>query len=173
LFDLGSHLIDQALHLFGAATHVYAELDRRRAGVESDDDVFIALTHANGVRSHLTASYLAAHQAARMRVLGERGAYVKQHADVQEAALRAGGRPTASEWGVEPQEMWGVWSDGVSERRIRSESGAYQQYYAQIATALRNGAPPPVDANDALSGLIIIESARRSAGERRFVEILL
>jgi scyllo-inositol 2-dehydrogenase (NADP+) len=171
LFDLGSHLIDQALHLFGAATHVYAELDRRRAGVESDDDVFIALTHANGVRSHLAASYVAAHHAPRMRVLGERGAYVKQHPDMQEAALRAGGRPTASGWGEEPQEAWGVWSDGVSERRIRSELGAYQQYYVKIATALRDGAPPPVDANDALNGLTIIEAARRSASERQLIAI--
>jgi predicted dehydrogenase len=171
LFDLGSHLIDQALHLFGAVTHVYAELERRRAGVASEDDVFVALTHASGVRSHLWASYLAAHHAARLRVLGERGAYVKERPDVQEAALRAGARPTAPDWGEEPQEAWGSWSDGANERRIPTERGAYQQYYAQIATALRKGAPPPVDAHDALVGLTTIEAARRSASERQVIAI--
>ena len=53
LYDLGSHLIDQALVLFGPASHVYAELDRRRESVEVDDDAFVALTHISGVRSHL------------------------------------------------------------------------------------------------------------------------
>jgi scyllo-inositol 2-dehydrogenase (NADP+) len=171
LFDLGSHLIDQALHLFGSVTHVYAELDQRRVGVASDDDVFIALTHASGVRSHLWASYLAAHHAPRLRVLGERGAYVKQHPDLQEAALRSGSRPDAPGWGVEPQSQWGAWSDGVSERVVPSEPGAYQSYYAHIARALRDGSPPPVDARDAVSGLQIIDAARQAAHEHRVVTV--
>ena len=70
LYDLGTHLIDQALHLFGPVTDVYAELDRRRPGMQVDDDVFLALTHASGVRSHLSATTLSAQPLARMRVLG-------------------------------------------------------------------------------------------------------
>jgi len=77
LFDLGSHLIDQALVLFGPATRVYAELDRRRPGVSVDDDSFLALTHASGVMSHLWMGALVAQLAPRFRVLGDRAGYTK------------------------------------------------------------------------------------------------
>ena len=173
LYDLGSHLIDQALHLFGRVTHVYAELEIRRPGLAVDDDVFIALTHANGVRSHLWTSYAAAHRGPRMRVLGERAAFVKQGADMQEAALRAGERPDRPGWGEEPRACWGVLSDGVEERAVASERGAYQNYYVEIARALRDHTPPPVDPEDAVAGLEIMEAARKSATEHRVVALPL
>ena len=117
LYDIGAHLIDQALYLFGPAEAVYAELDIRRKGVEADDDVFVALHHRSGVRSHLWASVLAAEPGLRMRVMGDRGAYVKEFGDGQEAALRAGGRPDESGWGEEPPERWGKFSDGTRGKR--------------------------------------------------------
>ena len=80
LYDLGSHLVDQALTLFGPAASVYAESDVRRAGAGADDDTFIALTHDNGVRSHLWMSATAAQLGPRFRVLGSRAAYVKSRA---------------------------------------------------------------------------------------------
>jgi scyllo-inositol 2-dehydrogenase (NADP+) len=163
LYDLGTHLIDQALHLFGPVTHVYAELDRRRPGMQVDDDTFIALTHASGVRSHLSATSLSAQPIARMRVLGTRAAYVKLHGDVQEAALRSGARPDRPGWGEEPQEHWGLLGVGDAAAPVRSEPGAYQQFYAGVVAALRDGAPPPVDPEDALAGLEIIELARSQA----------
>jgi predicted dehydrogenase len=162
LYDLGTHLIDQALHLFGPVTDVYAELDRRRAGVEADDDVFLALTHASGVRSHLTATVISAQPLARMRVLGSRAAYLKVHSDVQEAALRSGGRPDQPGWGEEPREHWGLLGVGDTAVPVRSEPGAYQQFYAGVVAALRNGAPPPVDPQDAVAGLEIIEACLTS-----------
>ena len=162
LYDLGSHLIDQALHLFGPVTDVYAELDRRRSGIAVDDDVFLALTHASGVRSHLTATLLSAQPIARMRVLGSRAAYVKVHGDVQEAALRSGGRPDKPGWGEEPREDWGLLGVGDAAVPVRSEPGAYQQFYAGVVAALRNGAPPPVDPADAVAGLEIIEACLTS-----------
>ena len=162
LYDLGTHLIDQALHLFGPVTHVYAELDRRRPGMEVDDDVFLALTHASGVRSHLSATSLSAQPLARMRVLGSRAAYLKVHGDVQEPALRAGERPDRPGWGEEPREHWGLLGVGDSAVPVRSEPGAYQQFYAGIVAALRNGAPPPVDPQDAVAGLEIIEACLTS-----------
>src|SRR5262245_52620685 len=93
LFDIGTHLIDQALLLFGPVTSVYAELDRRRAGVEVDDDSFVALRHASGVRSHLWMSALDAQAGPRFRVLGDGGAYVKFGLDIQEEELRGGAIP--------------------------------------------------------------------------------
>src|SRR5688572_12330589 len=163
LYDLGTHLIDQALHLFGPVTDVYAELDRRRPGMQVDDDVFLALTHASGVRSHLSTTALSAQPLARMRVLGSRSAYVKVQSDVQEAALRSGGRPDKPGWGEEPREHWGLLGVGDAATPVRSEPGAYQQFYAGVVASLRDGAPPPVDPEDAVAGLKIIEAARSQA----------
>jgi scyllo-inositol 2-dehydrogenase (NADP+) len=163
LFDLGTHLIDQALHLFGPVTGVYAELDRRRPGMQVDDDVFLALTHASGVRSHLSATAISAQPLARMRVLGSRSAYVKMQSDMQEAALRSGGRPDQPGWGEEPREHWGLLGVGDAATPVRSEPGAYQQFYAGVVASLRDGAPPPVDPEDAVAGLEIIEAARSQA----------
>ena len=171
LYDIGSHLIDQALYLFGPVRDVYAELDQRRQGVESDDDVFVALTHQNGVRAHLWTGCLSAQQGARMRVMGDRAAFVKQLGDIQEAALRTGERPDRPGWGEEPPERWGILSDGVTSRAVKSEPGAYQKFYDGMVRFLRDGAPPPVDPQDAVRGLEIIEAARQSAAKRRVVTL--
>jgi len=171
LYDIGSHLIDQALHLFGPVREVYAERDVRRAGTETDDDVFVALTHASGVHSHLWASLLAAIPGARMRVTGDRGAFVKLQGDMQEAALREGTRPGAPGWGEEPPERWGTLSDGVRQETVPSKPGAYQTFYARMVSALQGGAPVPVSGDDIIMGLRIIEAAQRSAVERRIITL--
>ena len=170
LFDLGSHLVDQALVLFGPVRSVYSELDVRREGVEADDDVFVALEHANGVRSHLHMSAVAAVPNPRFRLLGSRGAWVKHGLDVQEDALRRGERPGRADWGEESRDHWGVLSDGTEARAVPSERGNYGAFYAGVAAAMR-GAPPPVDPADAVAGLEIIEAARRSARERSVVTL--
>lgn len=172
LYDIGSHLIDQALYLFGPVTEVYAELDQRRKTVDSDDDVFVALTHRNGVRSHLWASVFSAQPGPRLRAMGDSGAFVKQSGDIQEAALRAGKQPGQPGWGEEPPERWGIFSDGVDQRAVKSEPGAYQDFYAGMVRCLRDGAPPPVDAGDAVLGLEIIAAARRSVAEKRIVSLV-
>lgn len=104
LYDLGSHLVDQALRLLGPVTHVYAESDIRRPGVASDDDTFIALTHAGGARSHLWASAVAPRLGPRFRILGSEAGYVKHGLDIQEDQLRAGLTPDSSGFGEEPRE---------------------------------------------------------------------
>jgi scyllo-inositol 2-dehydrogenase (NADP+) len=171
LYDLGSHLVDQALHLFGPVNSVYAELDQRRPGAGVDDDVFLALTHVSGIRSHLWASALAAHPGPRLRVLGNRAAYVKVDIDGQEAALVAGDRPDRPDWGIEAVARWGRLEVSGQARPVPSEPGAYQRYYDAVVTSLRNGGPPPVDPTDAVSGLEIIAAAQRSAAEARAVRL--
>jgi predicted dehydrogenase len=171
LFDLGSHLIDQALVLFGAVTHVYAELDRRRAGVDVDDDAFVALTHASGVRSQLWMSLVAAQEGPRFRVSGERAAYTKWGTDVQEAALRAERRPGAPGWGEEPESAWGRLGIGGDARPVPTEPGDYRALYEQLGAALRGEAPNPVDPMDAVRALEVIEAAQKSAREQRVVEV--
>jgi scyllo-inositol 2-dehydrogenase (NADP+) len=170
LYDLGSHLVDQALVLFGPVTHVYAEVDRRRPGVLVDDDAFVALTHASGVRSHLWMSALAGDHALRMRVLGSRAAYVKHGMDVQEPALRLGATPGPG-YGEEPEAAWGRLVAGDASRPVETERGAYPEFYAGVAAALRDGAPPPVDPVDAVAGLEIIRAARSSSAERTVVAL--
>ncbi|HEY0020255.1 MAG TPA: Gfo/Idh/MocA family oxidoreductase [Longimicrobium sp.] len=170
LYDLGSHLIDQALVLFGPVTHVYAEVDRRRPGARVDDDAFVALTHASGARSHLWMSAVAGDHALRMRVLGSRAAYVKSGMDVQEAALRDGAVPGPG-WGEEPEADWGRLGAADAWAPVRTEPGAYPAFYAAVADALRTGGPPPVDPMDSVAGLEIIHAARRSAAEETVVPL--
>jgi predicted dehydrogenase len=171
LFDLGSHLIDQAMQLFGRVTHVYAEVEKRRARVAVDDDVFISLRHQCGTLSHLWASSVAAQIGMRLRVLGSRAAYVKQTADVQEHALRAGTMPDTPDFGEDPPERWGTLGVGETVQPVKTERGAYKRFYEKAVQWLQEGAPPPVDPNDAIAGLEIIEAAQKSSRERRVVEL--
>lgn len=171
LYDLGSHLIDQALVLFGPASHVYAELDRRRPSVEVDDDAFVALTHASGVRSHLFMSVVAAQPGPRFRVLGSEAAYVKHGLDVQEAALRSNPRVDSTGFGEDPRDAWGLLGQGDETRPVTTEVGGYQRFYEGVVVALRGGAPPPVDPADAVAALEIIEAARRSSEERSLIRL--
>ncbi|WP_369043579.1 Gfo/Idh/MocA family oxidoreductase [Streptomyces sp. Midd1] len=171
LYDLGSHVVDQALVLFGPAASVYAEADIRRPGAATDDDTFIAITHTSGVRSHLYVSATTAQLGPRFRVLGSQAGYVKYGLDPQEADLREGKRPGgASPWGVEPQSLWGRVGSGESPltgggRPQPTVPGAYPAYYAAVAAALRDGAPNPVTAHEAAAALDVLEAARRSAHE--------
>ncbi|MFD4674395.1 Gfo/Idh/MocA family oxidoreductase [Lentzea sp. NPDC058450] len=164
LYDLGAHLVDQALELFGPVKSVYAEQDRRRPGAQVDDDVFVALTHENGVRSHLWASAHAANYGPRFRVLGSEGAFEIDGLDEQEDALAAGRRPADGNWGRETRTgRLGV-LDETTE--ITVEPGAYQHFYAELAAGR-----VPVDPAGAIASLQVIEAAFLSARENKVVEL--
>ncbi len=163
LLDLGSHLVDQALQLFGPATEIYAEVDTRREGAVVDDDDFIALEHESGVRSHLWMSALAADRGPRFRVLGDRAAFTKDGIDIQEEQLRAGLSSGGLTWGQEPQELWGhLTVDGV-RRPIPTQPGSYGAFYAGVAQSLRDDRPPPVDPLEAVAALAVLDAARERA----------
>ncbi|MFJ6432565.1 Gfo/Idh/MocA family oxidoreductase [Streptomyces sp. NPDC091416] len=169
LYDLGSHVVDQALVLFGPATQVYAESDVRRPGAAADDDTFLAITHTGGVRSHLYVSATTAQLGPRFRVLGSAAGYVKYGLDPQEAALREGTRPSArAPWGVEDEALWGRLGSGESPLTgggtpVRTLPGDYPAYYAAVADALRGKGENPVTALQAAAALDVLEAARRSA----------
>ncbi|MFD7863326.1 Gfo/Idh/MocA family oxidoreductase [Streptomyces sp. NPDC059783] len=171
LYDLGSHVVDQALVLFGPVVRVYAEADVRRPGAAADDDTFLALTHAGGVRSHLYVSATTPQLGPRFRVLGSDAGYVKYGLDPQEAALREGARPGTDEpWGVEDEELWGRLGAGESPLTgggdpVATLPGDYPAYYAAVARALRDGGAPPVTGRQAAATLDVLEAARRSARE--------
>ena len=163
LYDLGAHLIDQALVLFGPVEHVYAELDQRYPNAEVDDDSFIALTHRNGVRSQLWMSSVAAHSGPRMRALGSKAAFVSHSLDGQEAALRSGNRPDKPDWLEAIQGEDGVQVAGDDKQPVALESGAYIDFYEAIGAAIQKGTTGPVDPADAVAGLEIVAAAKRSS----------
>jgi predicted dehydrogenase len=161
LLDLGSHLVDQALSLFGPVVHVYGEIEARRGGV-GDDDAFLALRHRSGTYSHLWMSVLAAAPGPRLRVLGTRAGYLVADVDGQEDALRSGLRPDGrSAWGVEPEHRWGRIVRGEHSEPVRSEPGDWPAFYSELERALREGGPPPVDPADAIATLEVLDAARR------------
>ncbi len=130
LLDLGTHLVDQALQLFGPAATVHGEVHARRGG-PADDDAFIALRHESGVLSHLYASEVAPSPGPRMRVQGSKGAFVAEKVDGQEAELREGKAP----------------------------SGEWPEFYRHFEAALRGEGELPVDPRDAVAVLEVLERA--------------
>jgi predicted dehydrogenase len=172
VYDIGSHLVDQALTLFGPVVEVYAELHRRHPQVVVEDEAFISLVHRSGVTSHLYMSAAAAQSGARLSVWGSRAAYVKHGLDGQEAALRAGGIPGSPGWGVEPRELWGAVGAGDALQHHQTEAGTYHAFYSGVERAIREGSPPPVTIGDAIAYLDVIEAAHRSARERRVVAVV-
>jgi scyllo-inositol 2-dehydrogenase (NADP+) len=169
LLDLGSHLADQALILFGPPTHVYAEVDARR-GTPADDDVFIALHHAGRPISHLYASTVTPSPGPRLRVQGTAAGFLVSSLDPQEAALRAGARPDRVEgWGEPPEWERGRLVVGERSVPVPPEPGDWPRFYALVRDALLGGGPPPVDPCDAVAALRVLEAARLSARERRVI----
>lgn len=169
--DLGTHLVDQALLLFGPVTHVYAELRRIDSAVVTSDDMFLSLRHASGVQSHLGSTMQAGVAGPRYHVMGTRGAYVKHGVDPQEAALRAGMRPDAPGYGEEPRELWGTFGSGDASAVIPTLAGDYAQFYAGVARTIREDAPPPVQVSEVVAGLVVIEAAFESARSGRTIEL--
>jgi predicted dehydrogenase len=167
LFDLGSHLIDQALQLFGLPVRVYAEIEKRRPGVQVDDDTFVALQFDSGIRAHFWMSVVARLQGPRVRLSGLHGTYEKWGLDPQEAALSSGMRPGDTGWGFEPRERWGRLSTEAGglhiDGPVETLPGAYEQYYTLLRKALLVGGPPPVDPTSVVATLRVIEAAQQSA----------
>jgi scyllo-inositol 2-dehydrogenase (NADP+) len=169
LLDLGVHLVDQALALFGPVAEVYAEIDSRR-GAPAEDDVFVALRHASGTISHLHASAVTPSPGPRLRVQGTNGGFLVSHLDPQEAALRAGARPdTVDEWGRPEEWEYGRLIAGEHSVPVPPEPGDWPRFYTLLRDALASGGPPPVDPRDAVETLRVLEAARRAAREQRLV----
>jgi predicted dehydrogenase len=160
LFDLGSHLIDQALQLFGPASDIHGEIAIRRSGAKVDDDTFVELRHESGTTSHLWMSAVVAQLGPRFRVLGDKAAYVKWGMDPQEDRLRAGGSPHEAAWGKEPESAYGELGSDSDHRPVPTLSGGYQRFYEQLAAMLLDGGPAPVDPADSQQVLALIDELR-------------
>jgi len=170
LLDLGSHLADQAMHLFGPVAEVSGRVEARRGAAE--DDLVLALTHRSGVASLLWASAVCAAPGPRLRVLGSDAGYVAEHLDAQEDALRAGRRPGDGQpWGVAPPEHGHLLRRGDDAEPLTPEPGRWDAFYPAVLEALRTGGPMPVDPWDAVAVLEVLEAARRASDEHTVVQL--
>jgi scyllo-inositol 2-dehydrogenase (NADP+) len=165
LNDLGPHLVDQALLLFGMPDAIEADILAQRDQAEVDD--YFALTlHYGRARVCLASSTLIAAPRPRFAVHGTNGSFVRHGLDPQEAQLKGGMDPGHSQFGVDPRDGTFVSPDGSSEP-LRTARGNYRGYYDGVAAAILDGAPVPVAANDARDGLALIDLARRASAEGR------
>jgi predicted dehydrogenase len=171
LFDLGPHVIDQAMELLGPPRSVYAEVRAVRPGARVDDDFFVALEHDSGARSHLWGTMTAAQQGPRLRVLGTKAAYVKHGLDVQEEALRSGASPRDPGFGEEPPLAWGLLGTEDDAEPVPTEPGRYVEFYERMEGAIRAAAEPPVPLSAGVETLRVIEAARRSSAERAVIPL--
>jgi predicted dehydrogenase len=165
LRDFGCHLVDQALVLFGPASLVYAETHVREDELALEDDIFVALTHDTGVRSHLWGSWRQGSPGPRFRVTGSTGTYVVDGVDGQEARLQARQSPATEgdRWGIEPKQRWGRIQCGDATQVVPLESGAWNTFYPSFAAAVREEGPLPVDPWEAVATATVLDAARRSA----------
>ncbi|WP_448100562.1 oxidoreductase [Luteibacter jiangsuensis] len=167
LYDLGAHLIDQALVLFGLPQAVTADVTRQRAAARADDYFHVVLDYGRR-RAVLHASVLVRDPGPRYLMHGDGGSFVKYGIDAQEAALREGRRPGGEGWGEDDPALFGRFTDADGTvATIDSLPGRYTAFYDGVAASIRDGAPLPVEAREARDVIRVIEAAQISARERR------
>lgn len=172
LYDLGSHLIDQALLLFGLPESVGAVLQIQRPGGVVED--YFSLTLGYGRRQVvLRAGSIVREPGPRFQVHGTKGSFSKYGLDSQEEMLRAGGRPGSPQWGQDPESQHGQLTAEVGALTIRGRvatlPGRYEAFYEGVARAILDGAPAPVDPVMARSTIRVIELAIQSHQKQRFL----
>lgn len=175
LYDLGPHLIDQALQLFGMPVAVFADATNLRPISQVDDYMELVLFYKN-LRVRIKSGYLVRELLPAYIFHGTKGSFIKPRADVQETDLQKGKDLSSPDWGTEPDGGKGLLhtdKDGqhIIREYISSEKGNYMDYYNGMYDALRNDKPLPVTAEEGLNVICIIEAAFRSVEEKRIVEL--
>jgi len=174
LYDLGSHLIDQALTLFGMPQAIFADIFPARK-ISLVDDYMELLLYYPSMRVRVKSSYIVREPLPSYILHGTKGSFIKARTDVQEKDLQAGIKPNTPDWGREPENEMGLLhteKDGfVVKEYIPSVNGNYAEYYDGIYNAMRNGASLPVTAEDGRNVIIIIEKAYQSNKEKKIITI--
>lgn len=175
LYDLGSHLIDQALQLFGMPLALFADIQIIRPHSKVDD-YFELLFYYPDKRVRLRCSYLVREPLPGYVLHGRKGSFIKAKTDVQETALLAGEIPGSAGWGAEPENEKGLLHTEIDGKEVKeylpSFSGNYMEYFNGIYEAIRNNQPLPVAAQEALNVIRTIEAAFQSNKEKRVVELI-
>ncbi|WP_136587643.1 Gfo/Idh/MocA family oxidoreductase [Microbacterium hydrothermale] len=171
LGDIGSHLVDQALVLFGPVDEVYAEVRSIRGTDTANDDCFLALQHRGGVLTHLHLSAVSAARLPRFVLQGRRAAFTVFGDDPQMEALNTGRSPRDAGWGRRNVDTHGILSGDGEDERIPTLAGDWSDFYRGVLALRRGDAAPPVAVEDAVAGLAVLEAAQRSAEDRCVIRI--
>ncbi len=174
LYNLGSHLIDQALHLFGMPSALDARVGRQRPGAKTDDYFDIRMEY-DGLLVILKSSYLVCEPGPRYILHGETGSFVKYGLDPQEQMMKEGKLPQGADWGADRKENWGkltTWqADGIRSESVPTVPGNYAAFYSGLHKALVEGSAPPVTAEEGLGVIRVINACYESAQLRKSVGI--
>jgi scyllo-inositol 2-dehydrogenase (NADP+) len=172
LFDLGSHLIDQALHLFGLPQFVQADVFAQRENGETDDYFHVILGYEK-LRVILHSGSIVPSNGPRFQLHGSKGSFIKYGIDGQESALKEGKKPIDDSWGADEPQFYGklMTVEGEKEEQeiIPTVHGSYVSYYKGIAKSILEGKEAPVTAQEGLSVIRIIEAALNSSVEKRAI----
>ncbi|HEV3323969.1 MAG TPA: Gfo/Idh/MocA family oxidoreductase, partial [Puia sp.] len=170
LYDLGSHLVDQALQLFGDPDAVFADLFIIRDHSQVDDYMEVLLFYP-GLRVRIKSSYLVREPLPSYSIFGHSGTFLKSRTDVQERHLLAGEMPGGAGWGIEPETERGLLhteKDGkVIREYVPSERGNYMDFFTGVYEAIRYDKPLPVTAEEAVRIIRVIEKAYESRKEKK------
>lgn len=170
-WDLGPHLVDQALCLFGTPKALTARTLSTREGAEVAD-YFHVLLHYDKVEVVLHGSSLAAGPNRRFEVQGAAGSYIKYGLDPQEGQLRAGMSPLDPGYGIEAEDRYGLLHTASGAKPVETESGGYQDFYRGVADSIEAGTPSPVTAEETIPVIGILELAESSHREGRTLHVL-
>jgi len=174
LYDLGSHIIDQALQLFGMPEKIFADIRIVRP-LSKVDDYFELLLYYPKLRVRLKASYLVREALPGYILHGLKGSFIKAKTDVQETMLQKGNLPDKDDWGTEPESEKGLLHTEINGQIVRkfieSEQGNYNEYYNGIYEAIRNNKPLPVTAEEGAEVVKIIVSAIESSKTEKVVDL--
>jgi predicted dehydrogenase len=166
IFDLGPHIIDQALHLFGNPSHVFADLRKTRPGTEVED-LFEILLYYPEMRVRLKAGYYFKAPIPAFQLHGKLGSFIKTRSDRQEIDLDAGKKPQGKEWGLD----YGlIHVDGSNPDRVVSEKGDFMAFYENVYQSLRGDATPAVSVQDGINSMRVIDAAMESSQEKRVIK---
>jgi len=170
-YDLGPHLIDHALKLFGPPEMLFADVRAERDGAPNDDAFDVTFYYANGLRAHLSSTTMAPIPRPHFRVLGTKGSYVKQGLDPQEALLRAGKPVGGEDWGAEKEEEWGTLAQfdatKTAQRKVPTLRGDYRKFYENVRDVMLGIAKPLVTLEAALRVMYALELAAESSAQRK------
>lgn len=172
LRDFGSHLADQALHLFGPGAAVYAETHVTPSGF--DDGFFLSLRHAGGVITHLRGDWaLRGAPGPRFLVTGSAGTFAVESDDGQADWLLSGRSAWDEAFGTVPRARWGriYRGEDAEPEPVPAERGRWSAFYSAFARAVRGEGPLPVDPRDAVAALEILDAARASAARGEVVRL--
>lgn len=173
LYDLGAHLIDQALVLFGAPATVWADVRAQRPGAVTDDYFHIMLTYPQRQTVLLHSGSIVRELPPHFQLHGNKGSYIKYGIDSQEDALKDGKRPGASDWGQDDASHYGTLTIDVGDitidGRVPTLPGHYETFYQGMVEALTQGKPAPVNPQEARNTIHVIECALQSSNEQRAI----